>query len=242
MKKPKKSIPVHISKQPINVKVIPDPIPEQPLPTKAEINAQAKMALDEKLENDKLERYRRNVASNSVENQQGLTQFGDGVREDGMYDSQIQEIMKKHPEFKGVIAADEIMKLSSAKKMAFIINTDTSNGPGLHWTSCFIDCSPNVRSIEYFDPFGSAPPTMFNRDIKKLVKKINPETMLLYKVNKVKQQDVTTNTCGLHAMNFLQKRLDGKSFIEATGYSPNKPKDQSEKYEKEVEKKFDKYM
>jgi hypothetical protein len=38
------------------------------------------------------------------------------------------------------------------------------------------------------------------------------------------------------------KRFNGKSFIEATGYKKGRKKDQSKKYEKEVNSKFSEMM
>ena len=58
----------------------------------------------------------------------------------------------------------------------------------------------------------------------------------------VKQQNINSKLCGLHSINFLTKRLKGKSFIEATGYKPGNPKDQSKKFENEVESKFSEYL
>ena len=159
-----------------------------------------------------------------------------------MYDYQIEDIMKKYPAFKVVIAADEIKTLPSDDKVAFIMNTSNRDEPGEHWVSAIVDTSPHVRSVEYFNSFGKDASAKTKTSLKRLVERIEPETMLLYKWNKVKQQDTTTNTCGLHAMNFLMKRLKGKSFIEATGYSPKKPKDQTKKFEGEVERKFKELM
>ena len=230
---------VEIAKQPIRVKVEPEPLP--PPPTKAEIKAQEKAEKEAKLQADREERYQRNLKYNDKVTQQGII-AGKGVKEDGSWDYEIEDIMNKYPEFKGVIAADEIHTLPADKKVAFIMNTAKRSEPGEHWVSCLIDTRPHVRSVEYFDSFGHDGSSRFKRDIKMLVDKINPETYLLYKHNKVKQQDASTNTCGLHAMNFLMKRLRGRSFIEATGYKPGQKKDQSKKYEREVNSKFSEMM
>ena len=242
-------------KKPIPVRIVPEPEPEL---TELDILRNNKLALKQKLEEDKKARYNRNVALNSKDSQQGLVLGergllgppskkvpgvnGKGVEEDGMYDYQIEKIMKKFPAFKGVIAADEIDTIPADKKVAFVMNTSNRDEPGEHWVSVMIDTSPNVRSAMYYDPFGWRASSLTKKAIKRLIKRIDPETMILYKWNKVKQQDINTNTCGLHSMNFLMKMLKGKSFIEATGYSPDKPKDQSKKFEAEVEKKFSELM
>ena len=237
--------PTKGGKKPLPVRIVPDPVP--PL-TEFQMLRNQKLARKQKLEKDKKERYDRNVALNSKDSQQGLVLgekgmlSGKGVEEDGTYDYQIEKIMKKFPAFKGVIAADEIDSLPTDNKVAFVMNTAERNEEGEHWVSGIIDASHKVRSVMYFDPFGKQASRQTRASLKKLVGKMNPETMLLYKWNKVKQQDVSTNTCGLHAMNFLMKMLNGKSFIEATGYSPKKPKDQSKKFEAEVGRKFSELM
>lgn len=241
----RKSKKVIIQNLPLKVKVIPEIKPE---PTEEE-------ELIVKLKDDKEQRYNRNVALNPKISQQGLVLGelgmlsgktnsikGDGVKEDGMYDNEIEDIMKKYPSFKGVIAADEISSLKVADKIGFIMNTADRNEVGEHWVACLIDTHPNVRSVEFFDPFGKRPTKKFLRDIKMLIDRINPPTMLLHKINRVQQQNITTNTCGLHSINFLIKRLNGKSFLEATGYKPGKKLDQSVKYEKEIDRKFSEYL
>jgi len=186
---------------------------------------------------DIIRKYKNQLITSCTTKELQKIQSGKGVKEDGTWDHQIEDIMKKYPAFKGVIAADEIKTLPADKKIAFVMNTAKRSEPGEHWVSCLIDTSPNVRSIEYFDPFGKSASKKFIRDIRMLADKINSETYLLYKWNKIQQQDADTNTCGLHAMNFLMKRLKGKSFIDATGYNGRK-RDQTDKYEKEVTKKF----
>ena len=169
-------------------------------------------------------------------------QTGQGVKDEGMWDFQIKKIMNKWPTFKGVIANDEIKKLKPENKMAFIINTADRDEPGEHWQAVLLDASPNVRAVEFFDSFGRKPSNRQVRDLKDLVDRLNPDHMLLFKQNRVKHQHPTSNTCGLHSINFLTKRLKGKSFIEATGYTPGGKNNKAKKFEGEVEKKFSEYL
>lgn len=173
-----------------------------------------------------------------------IVQTGKGVKDEGMWDYEIENFMKKYPHFKGVISADEIKTIEPDKKVAFVMNTANRDEPGEHWVSVFINTDKNSRSVEYFDPFGQfgkRPSKKTLRDLQYLIDKINPPTKLLLKVNQVKQQNLRSNTCGLHAINFLIKRINGKSFIEATGYEPGKLH-KSAKYEREVARKFDQFM
>lgn len=151
--------------------------------------------------------------------------------EGGMYDSEIEEVMKPDHNFVGVISADEINTLPIKPKMSFIINTDPRDKPGEHWQACRID-STFDKSVEFYCPFGDDPQPSFMKGIKKLVDKMKLPYMLKFKINKVKNQDVRSDTCGFHCINFLKKRGAGQSFKQATGY---KEQDNSQQMEKEVE-------
>ena len=163
----------------------------------------------------------------------------------GLYSSEIDAYMKKHPEYLGTVASDKISDLNpNGERNAFIVNLDKSNEPGSHWISLFISSRDDERSVEYFDSFGKDPPANISRGIKKFVDKMNTPTKLLMKINKVKHQFEDTASCGLHAINFLEKRIKGISFAEASGFI-NLKKLQMAKYEKEalkIEKRFKDYI
>lgn len=171
-----------------------------------------------------------------------VNQLGNGVADDGMMENEIEDVMKKHPAFKGVIASDEISSIKPAKEIGVVQNLDDSSQGGSHWISWYISTDPKDRSVEYYDPFGTPPTAKWRKDIKMLVNKIKPDTMLKVKVNQVQHQDYSTSTCGLHALNFLKKRFAGQSFKMATGYSEGGKKDQSKRYENEIADKFSSLM
>lgn len=151
--------------------------------------------------------------------------------EGGMYDSEIEEVMKPDHNFVGVISADEIDTLPVKPKMSFIINTDPRDKPGEHWQACRID-STFDKSVEFYCPFGDDPQPSFMKGIKQLIDKMKLPYMLKFKINKVKNQDVKSDNCGWFACMYLKKRANGQSFRQATGY---KEQDNSEQMEKEVE-------
>ncbi len=82
---------------------------------------------------------------------------GSGKSDDGgLYDDQLDRIMKKEPDYYGSIMRDEIPMLlpyiSKRSRVGFIINLDKSTGPGTHWCAIYIDARPNgSNSLEYFD-------------------------------------------------------------------------------------------
>lgn len=171
----------------------------------------------------------------------------------GLYDYEIEKIMEPYNDlgFMGVISADEIPKIiekvqkriksKNAKKedrISFVMNLDTSDGPGYHWVACYIDPSFD-RSIEFYNSFGykgsnhGEPTPEMMEEIKKLIDTVEPETYLKFKVNKVKQQSVDTANCGYFCMKFLIDRYNGKSWQDATGF---RNLDLSKKSEEDIKK------
>lgn len=157
----------------------------------------------------------------------------------GLYASEIEKMMKRHKCFKGVIAANEIKNLVVSPKMCFVMNLDERGKPGSHWVSVYIDVKGS-QSVEYYDSFGREPSDTFKKDIKYLVDRLKTKYMLKFKVNKITHQDVTSDTCGFHAITFLNDRLNGKSFAEASGFKEPEGDISKEKEQqvKKMKKKF----
>ncbi len=150
----------------------------------------------------------------------GINDFfnGSGKVGTGMTDQELDHIMRNEPYYQNCISADEINTLKPHKKMEFIINTDPKSGPGKHWCACFIDIDGD-QSVEYYDPLADDPTERFKHDIQKyVIDKLDPKTLLKFKINKVIDQRSDTDTCGLMCVNFLKKRNRGVSFKNATGY------------------------
>lgn len=158
----------------------------------------------------------------------------------GLYDGQINMIMRPYKKYgwTRAICADEIPTLlpyvKKGKPLAFIINTDTSDGKGKHWQACYIDPKYD-QSVEFFDSYAEPPSKRFMTDIKKIIDKMDPDNYLKFKENKVIQQSVNSNNCGFFCMKFLIDRMEGKPFKECTGFS------QVAKGEKEIKKFKKKY-
>lgn len=160
---------------------------------------------------------------------------GSGMNSDGLWDDQLESALKSLPHFKGVISLDELHKIPAAPKVSLIMNLDTSDKPGSHWVAVNIDAVGD-KEINYFDPFGTPPPEMFMKDLKDLVKRINPKTFLKLKINNVVNQDERSNSCGPIAAQFLIDRSRGKSFKEATGFKECPQKDNSKQGEAKADK------
>lgn len=187
---------------------------------------------------------------------------GEGGGAGGLYDYEIEEIMKPYRPFGflGVISSDEIptlinkvkkfneMKLyQKGDRFSFIMNLDPHTKPGSHWVACFID--PDFdRAIEYYDSYARDPPENFWRDMKKLIDFIDPPTLLKVKINRIVDQMNTTNTCGFFAIKFLHDRYAGIPFKGASGYDKKidewKNREEGEKLIQKFIKlyKFNKYL
>jgi len=162
---------------------------------------------------------------------------------DGLWNHQIDDMMKKYPEYLGTIANDEIPKLIAIVKPksqgCFIMNTDKHNEPGQHWVAVYFDGRDNgSKSIEYYDSFAEEPSETVMKDLKLLADKLNAGTYLKLKINKVIQQGDSSN-CGYFAMHFLMDRLRGKTFPEASKWDDHiKGEKDIEAFKKQVGGEF----
>lgn len=147
------------------------------------------------------------------------TGSGKKRRNGGLTDIQINQMMKsRFPSYVGTFAADEMKEIPIKKKMCFIINTqDRRVGDG-HWVAVYIDCVKD-KAIEYYDPFGEEPSKKFMKGLKPMIEKLNCDTYMKFKINRIKDQRASSTDCGWHSVNFLINRLKGKAFPEVTGYS-----------------------
>jgi len=180
--------------------------------------------------------------------QQRVDALRGGGDVDGLYNDEIETIADNLGIKVPVIASDEIDKIvkminPSTKEFGFIVNTDSSSGPGKHWRAVFIDNDEERPSIEYFDPLGDAPETQLIDDMKKIVDKLGNEKYFLFKENMVKRQADDTDTCGHFSLKFLEDRFNGVPWVDATGF--RKCINQSGVGEKEIAptvKKYENYL
>ncbi len=106
----------------------------------------------------------------------------------------IQQIPQLLKYFRGVFSRDEILPLLKKPKNieCSILNLDTRNGPGSHWTAYF-----KIRkNIYYYDSFGNLPPP------KELLNYFK-EKEIFY--NRNREQEFNTIVCGHLCLCFLYK-------------------------------------
>lgn len=168
----------------------------------------------------------------------GFTGSGSGNNEShALWNDEIEKIVKKKikDDFVPVIARDKTEELLKYVKegmpdFSFVINTAPSTSDGStdgHWRSVYINNNDDYQSAEYFDPLVSTPEPSLVNIMRKICKIINPQKMFKFKNNALKTQANTTDTCGYHAVRFLELRNNNVPFSEATGYDAyiekNKP-------------------
>lgn len=199
------------------------------------------------------------------EDMYGEGKLGSDGDDDGLYNDEIQKIMKTRvKDFVPVIPADrtdDLLKYVKRgdKRFSAIINTSDSSSDGTgkngndlgHWYSIFINNEDDYKTIEVFDPLVSEKidDRLYN-SLKKIARKMNPEIYFKFKQNMIRRQKLNKSTCGYHAMKFIEDRINNVPFSQASGYDEfiEKQKvilDGSKEGEAEIEKyknKFESYI
>lgn len=171
-----------------------------------------------------------------LEDNEDLDGSGNINDDDSLYETQIQDILKKHECIEcPVIANDEIhtIKMNPTKQPTFFImnlsDRDSKEG-GTHWTAVWIDKYDCI----YFDSFGREPEPETVEGLKKLCESSNDNiTMRKLKYNKKLIQDIDSSDCGYFCINFIERMCNGMSFKEATNFTEDDVQrlvDKTEKY------------
>ena len=157
--------------------------------------------------------------------------LGSGKLSKGLTNIEIDEIMKNHPGYSGTVSIDQL-KVPKGSSFNFIMNTAEFPKDG-HW----IGIHGDKNTLEYYDSFGDHPSEEFIKKMSILMKKYT-KNLVQFKINSVPSQRNDSYRCGYHAINFLLKRGEGKSFSEATGYKPKSNVKSGEKEAIKLEKQF----
>jgi hypothetical protein len=102
-------------------------------------------------------------------------------------------------------------------KIGIVFNTDPSTKSGEHWISMYMDLGKHNGDnygIYYFDSYGRQP----SKEVKELIKKVLEQGLkcnrkLLYFYNDYSYQKANSQ-CGMYAIHFIKKMLEGLSFKE----------------------------
>lgn len=142
----------------------------------------------------------------------------------GLSSSQIDDFIESMgmKNYIGTYPADFLKYLPEdlPREFGFIMNLDKSDKKGSHWVAVYIDTLHN-NSIEYYDSFGREPSNDFMKQIKKLIDRLEPNTYLKFKVNRIQDQNVNSSNCGFFCMRWILDKATGKNFKESTRFNPN---------------------
>lgn len=179
--------------------------------------------------------------------QEDIQQEGEGKMKGGLWTNQINKIMESSKYYIDTIANNELDEIlnyiynNNILKGCFIMNTLNSYDHSVgHWVAIYYDVSNDGEYIlEYYDPFGNDPDNKKLIDkFKKLFEKLNIDAYVKVKINKIKQQSISSNNCGWFSIKFLLERLNGISFKDATKY---KKISKNEDDITEIKKHYNKY-
>ena len=99
---------------------------------------------------------------------------------------------------------DEINNFPQTNNGSFILNTDSSENDGTHWTCLYIK---NTSSL-YFDPYGLPPPS-------EIVKFCNSASDRIYSSFQI--QNLNSVLCGHFCAYVLLRLNDGTEFFDVLG-------------------------
>jgi len=152
---------------------------------------------------------------------------GEDNGDDGLYNDQIEKIMKKRiRNFVPVVASDKVNDLlqhvnKGDKFFSAVINTEPSESFGRHWRCIVIDNRDDYPSAEYFDSLAenAKPDDALLSVMRKICKRMNPEKYFKFKYNMLRRQSFNTSNCSYHVMKFIEDRHNGVPFEDASGWS-----------------------
>lgn len=152
---------------------------------------------------------------------------GDGIVRGGLFNFEIDKIMSPFKNYIGTFTLNQvneiikIIKDNNLKTFSFIINTLTNKNKNVgHWIAIYVDFINNL-SVEIYDPLAKERKDMYNLiydKIKNLIDYFEIPNYLKLKINKIRQQSVTSSNCGWFCIRFLLMRYQNISFKIATGY------------------------
>eukprot|EP00745_Piridium_sociabile_P016482 TRINITY_DN24483_c1_g2_i1.p5 TRINITY_DN24483_c1_g2~~TRINITY_DN24483_c1_g2_i1.p5 ORF type:complete len:154 (+),score=7.34 TRINITY_DN24483_c1_g2_i1:3583-4044(+) len=102
--------------------------------------------------------------------------------------------------FGGVYPRNKLPRYIKKRPIAFVINTDHSDGPGEHWVGVWFD---RRGRAEYFDSFGFPP--ILHEDIEQFIFR-NSQSC---RYNSRWLQDETASNCGFYVLYFILRKSRG---------------------------------
>ena len=111
------------------------------------------------------------------------------------------------------------------------MNTDRSDQEGAHWLGLYVDLEDS-KQVCFYDSFGRPTPKPVLEVLKKFVNKMNLPYMIKYKSNRIVQQALSSNRCGLHVARFLIGMFKTGNFEQSTDFDVKHGEGEAKKDEK----------
>ena len=121
-----------------------------------------------------------------------------------MTSSEIDLILKQYRIYMGTFASDTFRLSRHYGRQAYIINTDTSTGPGKHWIAMIKD--HNI--CYYFDSFG------LPIYLTQIIDTLKENNIKKYTYNTYQIQPFTSQKCGYYCLAFILSYLNGLNYNE----------------------------
>ena len=164
---------------------------------------------------------------NDVRSAMAAIERGSGGKpgSDALNTAQIQEIFKKYDHVVvPVVPCDGLVRLlpdvsPKTRQFYIVMNVAPSASDGTkdgHWTAWCLD---NERKICYwYNSLAYPAKAEWLKDVKRLIMKMDPVHLWVYKYNTVRNQSFATSDCGYFASHFVHEMMAGSSFSKATFY------------------------
>ena len=121
--------------------------------------------------------------------------------------------LSKYNIFKGTYAADKVTLNNLKGTQAFIVNTQTNNKPGEHWTALIVNKSRRI----FFDSFGFE---LLNLSILDSLKNLGVK---FYRYNTRPIQPLFSENCGYYCIAFILSYINNIEFSDfLSNFSSNK--------------------
>lgn len=157
-----------------------------------------------------------------------------------LWNDQLDKFFEKQPKYLGTYTVDEIEHIKIEPGTGFIFNTArSSDKEGEHWVAVYLD--PLGASLEYFDPLADPPAKEIKQGLMEMIRKSKLPWLVKLKVNGVKRQSETSETCGYFCLMFLDDRFHGIDFPLASRYGRGpdaKGEDGDENEEQKIKREF----
>lgn len=155
---------------------------------------------------------------------------GNGKIKGGLYDNQIDHIMKNINTYLKTISYDELPDLidyiieNKIYKGSFILNLSKrgDNKGYKHWIAIYYDVEEknknSIMSVCYYDSYGEKPNEYIEKQLKKMIDGLDISYYVKYKYNLIKNQNYNSSLCGVFAISFILRMLSNLDFKQSTDY------------------------